>query len=398
MTSLLILGAADGAVPTYQRAAKLGYRTIGVDINPGAPGVPHADEYLRVSTRAPEQIAAALDGRDDIAGVLAPASDIALPAQRRLTLHFGLPDPVPAAAVAASTDKWEFRQVCDRLGFPSYRSVAGTPGEELTRAARALRFPTLVKPVDSTGSRGVVPCGAPGSLPASVRHAVAHSPSGRVVVEEFLDGAHLTVEALVSGGRPVFHAVSARTLTPPPFFITATQTVPAVLPEPVAGRLAEMIEALCAELGFRGGPLNLDVVHGRDGELYLVEMGARSGGNGMAELVHTSYGIDLLEATIALAVGDPVVLTPRAPRPVMLWVLAADRAGTLVDIHGLAGVRAMPEVVDVRLFAEPGDHVLPYEQAANKLGYVLLAADSADALRRAAAVVAKGLDVELIAP
>lgn len=398
MTSLVILGAADGAVPTYQRAAKLGYRTICVDIRPGAPAVPLADEYLHVSTRAPEQIAAALAGRDDIVGVLAPASDIALSAQRSLAEHWGLPNPISEAAVRASADKSYFRSVCDRLGFPTYGSVAGTIGSDLRAAALELRFPTLVKPVDSTGSRGVVPCGGPGGLAAAVTQAIEHSPSGRVVVEEHLEGEHLTVEALVVGGRVAFHAVSARTITPPPYFITSGQLLPAELSPETDAQLIAMMNTLCAELRYLSGPLNLDAVLSADGLLYLIEMGARSGGNGLAELIETSYGVDTLAASIALAVGEPVVVTPRAPRPVLMWVLAADRPGVLTAVHGVAEVKAMPEFVDLRMFAEPGDHVQPYVQAANKLGYVLLAGSSAAELRAAAAHVDRTLHIELAAP
>lgn len=395
MTSLVVLGAADGAVPTYQRAAKLGYRTICVDIQPGAPGVPLADEYLHVSTRAPEQVAAELAGRDDIVGVLAPASDIALPAQRWLARHWGLPDPISEGAVLASADKSVFRAVCDRLGFPSYGAVAGTAGPELRQAALGLRFPTLVKPVDSTGSRGVVPCGGPGELTGALRRAIEHSPSGRLVVEEHVTGEHLTVEAVVAGGRTVFHAVSARTLTPPPYFITAEQLLPAELAPEVDRRLTAMLDMLCAELGYVSGPLNLDVVLAPDGELYFVEMGARTGGNGLAELIETSYGVDTLAASIALAVGEQVVVTPREPRPVLLRVLAADRPGQLVDVHGVAEVKALPEFVDLRLFAEPGDHVQPYTQAANKVGYVVLSSATQAELRAAAAVVDRTVCVEL---
>ncbi|MBB4905737.1 ATP-grasp domain-containing protein [Actinophytocola algeriensis] len=398
MTSLVVLGAADGAVPTYQRAAKLGYRTICVDIQPGAPGVPFADEYLHISTRAPEQVAAALAGRTDIVGVLAPASDIALPSQRWLARHWDLPDPISEQAVLASADKSVFREVCERLGFPVYGAVAGTVGSGLREAALGLRFPTLVKPVDSTGSRGVVPCGEPGGLTAAIRAAIEHSPSGRVVVEEHVTGEHLTVEAVVSSGRVLFHAVSARTLTAPPYFITAEQLLPADLPPEVDRRLVTMLDKLCAELGYVSGPLNLDVVLAPDGQLYFVEMGARTGGNGLAELIETMCGVDTLSATIALAVGDRVVLAPRPPRPVMLRVIAADRPGTLAAVHGIRQVTALPEVVDLRLFAQPGDHVRPYTQAAHKVGYVVLSAATASRLRAAAAVVDRTLRVELAGP
>jgi biotin carboxylase len=398
VTSLVVLGAADGAVPTYQRAAKLGYRTICVDMRPGAPGVPFADEYLHISTRAPEQVAAALADRRDIVGVLAPASDIALPSQRWLARHWGLPDPISEQAVLASADKSVFRQVCERLGFPVYGAVAGTVGTELRDAALRLRFPTLVKPVDSTGSRGVVPCGEPGGLTAAIRAAIEHSPSGRVVVEEHVTGEHLTVEAVVSGGRVVFHAVSARTLTAPPYFITAAQQLPADLAPETGSRLVTMIDELCAELGYVSGPLNLDVVLAPDGQLYFVEMGARTGGNGLAELIETMCGVDTLSASISLAVGEPVEPAPRPPRPVMLRVIAADRPGQLAAIHGLAEVTALPEVVDLRLFAEPGDHVQPFTQAAHKVGYVLLSAATTAQLRAAAAVVDRTLRLELAAP
>lgn len=395
MTSLVVLGAADGAVPTYQRAAKLGYRTICVDMRPGAPGVPFADEYLHISTRAPEQVAAALADRRDIVGVLAPASDIALSSQRWLARHWGLPDPLSEQAVLASADKSVFREVCERLGFPVYGAVAGNAGAELREAALRLRFPTLVKPVDSTGSRGVVPCGEPGGLTAAIRAALEHSPSGRVVVEEYVTGEHLTVEAVVSEGRVVFHAVSARTLTAPPYFITAAQQLPADLPPETDRRLVTMLDELCAELGYVSGPLNLDVVLAPDGQLYFIEMGARTGGNGLAELIETMCGVDTLTASIALAVGEPVELAPRAPRPVMLWVIAADRPGRLTAIHGLSEVTALPEVVDLRLFADPGDHVRPFTQAAHKVGYVLMSAATAGELRAAAAFVDRTLRLEL---
>ncbi|HEX6361132.1 ATP-grasp domain-containing protein [Actinophytocola sp.] len=395
MTTLVLLGAADGAVPTYQRAAKLGYRTIAVDIKPGAPAVPFADEYLHISTRAPEQVAAALAGRTDIIGVLAPASDIALPSQRWLARHWNLPNPISEGAVLASADKSVFRTVCDGLGFPTYGAVAGTTGDQLRAAALALRFPTLVKPVDSTGSRGVVPCGGPGELGLAVRQAIEHSPSGRVVVEEQVTGEHLTVEAVVDGGRVIFYSVSSRTITPPPYYITATQLLPAELPKEVDRTLAAMLDALCAELGYVSGPLNLDLVLAPDGQLYLIEMGARSGGNGLAELIETSCGVDTIAAAIALAVGDQVVLTPREPRPVLLRVIAADRPGQLVAVHGIAEVKALPEFVDLRLFAEPGDQVRPYTQAANKVGYVVLTAPTPDELRAVVSFVDRTLRVEL---
>ncbi|WSJ74751.1 ATP-grasp domain-containing protein [Amycolatopsis sp. NBC_01307] len=374
--TLVILGGADGAVSTYERARELGFRTICVDVRPGAPGVAFADEFLQVSVRAPEQIAAALDGRPDIAGVLCPASDVGLPTLAWLTRHWGLPDPLPEYAVQASTDKSVFRALCDHLGLPGYRSVAGRPGPELVNAAQQLRFPTLVKPVDSSGSRGVVSCSGPGRLAKAFTESLAFSPSGRLVVEEHLDGTHYTIEALVVDGRIVFHAVTERTLTPPPFFVTSSHLLPGELPADAELRLIEALDLICAELGYRTGPLTLDAVLGRDGQLYLIEMGARMGGNGLAEAIQHCYGADLIAAGIAAATGDAVELDLHAAKPTLVHILASDRGGHLSRVDGVEDVRMMPGVVGLHLFADEGSYVKPYEQAGYKLGYVVLTARS----------------------
>ncbi|TLW93148.1 ATP-grasp domain-containing protein [Saccharomonospora piscinae] len=378
--TLVVLGGADGSVGVYRRARELGYRTLCVDVRANAPGVAMADEYLQLSVRAPERIDAALRSRTDIAGVICPASDVGLPTQAWLAQAWKLPSPLPTAAVEASVDKPVFRAVCERVGVPTYRSVAGVSGAELVKAARHMRFPTLVKPVDSSGSRGVVSCADPGKLRTAVAESLTFSQRGRVVVEEHLDGRHLTIEALIVDGEIAFHAVTERTITPPPLFVTTAHVTPAELPEHTAEALPGMLTAVCAELGYRTGPLTFDAVLGRDGELYLIEMGARMGGNGIAEVVEHCYGIDLMAATMSLAVGDRPALAAKPPMPTLVHILASDRTGVLAGIDGIDEVRAMPEVAELHLFVEEGSPVRPYEQAGYKLGYVVLTAESAGRL------------------
>jgi hypothetical protein len=111
------------------------------------------------------------------------------------------------------------------------------------------------------------------------------------------------------------------------------------------------------------------------------------GGNGLAELIESSYRVDLLAATIALAAGEPVAIEPAPPTPALVHMLTSDRAGELARVEGISEVWAMPEVVEVRVFVEPGDQVRPYEQAGYKLGYVVLSCADPDRLPAAQALV-----------
>jgi len=380
--ALVILGAPAHTTGVYQRASKLGYRTIAVDTH---PAVELADECLAISCRAPERIAAALPNRTDIAGVLC-TSDIGLAARAELTRLWGLADRLPESAVRPSMDKSEFRRVCERLGLPLYHWVSGRPGPDLLERARHLRYPAVVKPVDGSGGRGVVPCAGPAGLPRALAEALAHSPSGRVQVEEFVSGTHLTVEALVRDGAVVFHAVSERTLTPPPLFVTRSHLLPAA-PPAGAEVLVEMLTAICAAIGYRRGPLTVNAVLGQDGSVYPIDMSVRTGGDGLPEAIESAYGVDVIGAAIASAAGGEVSVRPRPARPTLVHLLSADRPGTLTGIEGAAAVLAMPEVVDLQLFTAPGDRVEPYERSDRRLGQVVLSGGSATALRVAESCV-----------
>ena len=389
--TLVVLGGADGSVGTYRRARELGYRTICVDFRAAAPAVAVADELALVSVRDPEAVAAALAGRDDVAGVLCPASDVGLPTQAWLVRHWGLPHPLPAAAVAASVDKAVFRRLLHTLQLPRYGSVAGVPGPRLAARARMLRFPVLVKPVDSSGSRGVEQVHGPAGFEAAFARSVAFSPSGRLVVEEYVEGRHLSVEALVVDGAVAFHAVTARVVTPPPYWVTACHRTPAALPPGTDDHLVAMLTAVCGALDYRNGPLTADAVLGADGELYLVEMAARPGGNGLSELIESAYGVDLVAGAVALATGGTPQLSAHPPRHRAAVMLASEQAGQVLAVDGVERARALPEVERLYLFAGQGTVVRAYEQAGHKLGYAILRADSAPALRRAEQTLAETL-------
>ena len=72
MTAIVVLGAADGSLTTYRAVREMGFRAIAVDRSSAAPGVGLADEFLPLSTRDVPAILAALAGRRDLAGVVAP--------------------------------------------------------------------------------------------------------------------------------------------------------------------------------------------------------------------------------------------------------------------------------------------------------------------------------------
>jgi biotin carboxylase len=379
MKSLLVLGAGEDQLATYREARRRGLPTIGVDMRADAPGALLADHFLHISTRDTDDIVRAVAGRP-IAGVIAPAGDAAQPSVRNVALALGIPPTVSEAAARCSADKGAFRETITMLGLPTYRTEQHRSDAELIIAARRIGFPLVVKPSDSSGSKGITYLAGPAGLEDAIATARKFAAAGEVIVEEFVEGRHLSVESFFSNGQPTLFVLSERDTTGPPAMVTITHRTPAGVRGKERRAIRRAVETVAAGVGLTDGPLNLDVVLAWDGTPYLIEMGSRLGGNGMPQLVRLATGVDTVAAAVAHACGEPFDVTPRFRRAAMLHILHTRESGVLEELEGIELIDESPEVVACELFVSPGSNVFPYVKAANKLGYVLMAASDSAAL------------------
>lgn len=393
--SLVILGAGEDQLPAYLEGRRLGYHVVGVDQRADALAGPVSDEFLQVTTRDAEAIASRL-GERPVAAVISPASDAAQASVAALSRRYGCPRVGSELAVRASVDKGFFRRTLTGLGYPQPGYLQSRDPAVLASAGQRLRLPVVVKPADSSGSKGLTMCREASDLPSAVALALRHSFRGEIIIEELVHGRHFSMEQFMYRGEPALTVVTERQLAGSRHMVSGAHILPADLPSPLATRLREMSATVLAELGHRDGPVNIDFVLSGDDEIYLIELNARLGGNGMPMLTREAYGVNTVEATIRLAVGDPVRPVPRqSPKHVMLQILQAPRAGILAGVSGVAEAMAVPGIIDLRLFASAGDHVLPYTQASHKLGYLLAATEERSGLLAAVELAQKALDIRI---
>lgn len=376
MSTLLMLGASIDQLPAYRVARRRGYRLVAVDMRPDAPGAALADRFLPVSTRDTDAIAAAL-GPERLAGIVSTASDASLASHRDLARRLGLAYQPPERAVRASMDKTFFRQVVAGCGLPAYGWVAGIDPVALAADAARLPFPVVVKPSDASGGKGISLVTAPDQLPAAVRTARRESRSGLLLVEEYVAGTHYAAEIWMRAGEPHFLPVTEKQMTPLPAMVTTGHRIPARLaPGPLADLRGTLV-TLCRALGVTDGPVNFDAVRTPAGEVFAIEVGARLGGNAYPQLMADAWGVDTVEATVSLSVGEPFDLTPIRSRVCLLHIVSSPLAvpARVTAVHGLAAARAHPAVRSVEVFAGPGDVLQPFTESARKAGYVVLVGD-----------------------
>lgn len=154
--TIMLLGGSRHQVPAIETAGRLGYRTVLCDYLPDNPGQHVADVFYQESTTDRErmlQIARA----EGVEGVLSFGSDVAAPTAAYVARELGLPGN-PLGSVEILSEKNLFRPYLSENGFNCPRSAslsadAGVP--EVLELARDMELPLVLKPTDSSGSRGV---------------------------------------------------------------------------------------------------------------------------------------------------------------------------------------------------------------------------------------------------
>jgi len=386
---LLVLGAGSYQMPVIRRALDLGCHVVVADYLPGNPGHGIASASEIVSTVDRDGI---LDvaRRHEVDGVLTYGSDVSAPAVAYVSERLGLPgNPYETAAMLQRKDR--IRELQRRTGLPHPRFVhASDAGELAARASsEGLPLPALVKPADASGSKGQTVVRRPEEFAGAFAAARERSRCGVVVAEELLpdDSMELVFEAFVEQGRLAFGCYGHNWFcdeTHPR--VPVGEIFPGAFGSEVVAEIDRQIQTLVTAAGVRSGCMNFDALLSR-GQVVIVDLGLRSGGNFVSEMVALSTGVDLTSAAIHSALGRAVAVPAlHAADPVCIasYILHAHAAGRFVSARVHPAIE--PAVFETRMFVEPGGAVQPYTRGDAALGVMMFRAPSP---REAQATVAR---------
>jgi biotin carboxylase len=244
--------------------------------------------------------------------------------------------------------------------------------------------------VDSRGSRGVQRVAQVADLDKAFWFARSHSPSERVMVEQYLDGPQVSTESVVVGGTCFTPGFSDRNYEYleryTPFFIENGGDMPSQLPQSVQAKVRDVVARAATALGVSDGTVKGDIVV-HEGEPYVIELAARlSGGFFCTREIPLNTGVDFVGAAIRLALGEPVTaaeLTPKHLTPVVQRY-AFPNAGEVVSIEGVEEARRIAGVSEVIVTAKLGDIIPAAGDKRPSAAMVLTSgASRVDALRAA---------------
>jgi biotin carboxylase len=350
-----------------------------------------ADRCLQVDLRDKEAVAGlaqTIKQEQGLDGVFTAGTDFSTTVAW-VAEQTGLPG-IPFATALAATDKSLMRRTFREKGVPSphFATVQRAAGLTIKDFLKGLSFPLVVKPVDNMGARGVRRVDDTVQLQRAVEEAVQHSASRQAIVEEYLEGPELSLDAVIHEGQISICGVADRHICFPPYFVEMGHTMPSGLDPRVLGGAEEVFLRGIQALGINQGAAKGDIKITAEGPV-IGEIAARLSGGYMSGWTFPfASGVEVTEAALNIAVGLP----PGDLRPKRSWV-SAERAfisipGIVKALEGIQQARDVPGIRELFLRVSPGQQVtLPINNMGKCGNLISAAATRSEALEAAATAV-----------
>lgn len=383
---LMLLGGLRYLLPVIKAAHKQGYYVITADYLPNNIAHQYADEYCNVSIVDKEAVLKEAE-RLQIDGIMSFACDPGVIAASYVQNKLGLPSFGPFESVEILQNKDRFRSFLQKNGF----NVPLAKGFDSIDAAMEEKYwypwPVIVKPTDAAGSKGVTRVDKVEDLGPALEYAMAHSISGHIIVEEFIEkqGCSSDTDSMSIDGKLVFTSYCAQRFdlnaTNP--YTPAAYSWPSTFTKEQEDYLTSEIQRLITLLGLKTVVYNIETRIGTNGKPYIMELTPRGGGNRLCEMLHYATGVDMITAITRAIVGDPIEPIEQKPYNGH-WaeiILHADKSGVFDHLEISNDLPA--EIVEQDLWVKKGDIVESFEGANNAIGTLVLRFETAEELEHA---------------
>jgi biotin carboxylase len=399
--TVLFVGAGRHQRRAILQAKSMGLRVAAVDRNPDAPGLKEAD-IAKVVDFADVDAVLKATARLKVDGVLTVSADRAVPVVAAVAEARGLPG-IGTDTAHLMTHKVAMRRRLADAGVPQPRFAAVRTLSETRRAADEVGFPAVLKPADSGGQRGVFRIDSLDEIEAHLYEALAASPTGEAILEEFVEGTELNGIVLARHGEAIPLTLSDR-LRPPGigFGVGWSHVYPPTIDPDQLVESERVAAHTVHALGLATGIAFPQLIAALDGRVVVVECAARVPGGEMARLVWHAVGVDIVELQLRIALGEELpdaLALPRFRQPLAVRFLTASPGplplGRVRRVGSLEKLRSFPGVVEADTYIEPGEVIRPVRVDNDRRGYVIATAlTNLGALERAEAA-ARLVDVEV---
>ena len=377
MKKILVIGAGAYQIPLIKRIRELGYMAYCVDGNPNAEGFKYADAYKNIDvTDCKACLAYAKE--IEIDGILTYGATITLPAVSYIGKMLGLP-ALPIETAQISKSKFEIKSKLYECGCNINGDFFEMSSVEEAQNYK-FNFPCVIKPSDGSGSKGVSVAKNEQELKVALQFAYDNARYGKIYSEEFIQGQEYGVESFVYNRTPYVYSIMKKTIrVHNDGKVSYGHCTPSGISKEQELQVKEQISMALKALNVTMGSVNFDIiVSDKDKKPYIIDCGIRIGQNLIAShIVPISRGINILDNTIALALGEEIDPQPKQNRCIATRLLIYS-PGIISEIKPFDDVIGKNGVISIVMRKGVGEEQRPFSEKIDACGWVIAEGSTPD--------------------
>ena len=369
---LLLMGGGAYAKGLKKYADEKGFKMIAVGRDSDTPLSRIADEFYQIDTKDVEKVSALVKEKG-IDGIFVGSSEVNIDPAIEVSERTG---------ARFYTDRKQWDIIANKARFKEFarkNNVPVVPEFKLTSELKEedvnnLTFPIMIKPVDSSGARGLYVCYTKEDLYKNYAEALKWSESKEIIVEKLItDSEEVFFYYTMQDGNYSLSAAFTKhkvisdseyvNATLPIFHMYPCKYVPEFLRDVDPG-----VKKMFKEMGLKNGVIMLQGFVNKKGEFCFFESGFRMGGEQMYILTDYQWGINSLEMMVNYALSGKMSDEDirekddaRFRHPCCNYYVSL-KSGVIKEMNGIEEVEKMPEVLNVTVMSQPGD-VIPETNA-----------------------------------
>ena len=332
MSKIAIIGASYLQLPLVLKVISLKHEAICFSWEKDAVAKDYCTRFYPISIVEKEAILKVCK-KEGIDGVLTIASDIAVTTVSYIADALKLTaNSIESAFI--STNKYAMKEAFKsrKVNIPAFFEIKNS--DYIWN--NELNFPVIIKPTDSSGSKGVSIVNNELGLKDKIKKAFKFSLSKQVIIEEFIEGKEISVETISNKGKHFILNYTDKVTSGKPNFVELEHHQPYNMNE-LNEKINSVTITALDSLGIKFGASHVELLISPENEVFVVEVGARMGGDFIgSHLVYLSTGYDYLKGVIEVSMGkfsNPIIKSPKTYSGVFFLSSQTEWVEKMIEKH-----------------------------------------------------------------
>lgn len=376
---IMLLGGSAQQTVAIKKAKEMGLDTVLCDYLPDNPGIQYTDIYYQEST-VDKKTVLDIAKHEAVDGIIAYASDPAAPTAAFVAEKLGLPTN-PYHAVNTLCNKNLFRNFLRNNGYntPWFKCYDNVSNIMKQFENDDISYPLIVKPADSSGSKGVAITDSFSKVLSAAEAAFKYSRTHKIIVEDYIKREH---PYLIGGDVFVLHGkivqwglMNCHRDYRGNKLVPVGKSYPPLLRDDQYQAVQSVLQSIVDKLKIRAGALNVELIISKDERVWPIDIGPRNGGNMIPDLLSFIFDTDVIEMTIKSAMGYEISYQEHNGIPFYAaYNLHCSSDGIYEDIYFDKMIERF--IIKKSIYKQKGDAVHAFNNASDALGIIFMKFES----------------------